>query len=164
MTVTIIAAVARDRAIGIGGDMPFHISTDLRRFKALTMGHPLVMGRRTFDSLPGGALPGRRNIVITRQSDWSAPDAETAHSLDEALATCDDGDEVMIIGGGEIYASALPRVTRLLLTEIDASVPEADTYFPDLDLTGWQETEVSPYTTDPRSGISYRFRELRRDA
>lgn len=155
-------AVARDGAIGRGGDMPFHISADLRRFKALTMGHPLVMGRKTFESLPGGALPERRNIVITRNAAWTAPGAERAASLDEALALCGADDDVMIIGGGEIYRQAMPLCDRLLLTEIDAEVPDADTYFPDVDASEWTQTGAGEPAVDPRSGATYRFRDLER--
>lgn len=154
--VTIIAAVARDGAIGIGGDMPFHIGADLRRFKALTMGHPMVMGRKTFESLPGGALPGRRNIVVTRNAAFCAPGAERASSLAEALEMCGSCGEVMVIGGGEIYRQAMPMARRLLLTEIDAEVPGAEVFFPDKG-AGWKVVEKSEPAVDPRSGASYRF-------
>ncbi len=127
--IHIIVAIDQNRAIGLGGDMLFHIREDLRRFKALTMGHTLVMGRKTFDSLPSGALPGRRNIVITRNEHWSAPGAERAASLADAIALAGDS-EIYIIGGGEIYAQALPLADVLDLTQIHAAAPEADTYFP----------------------------------
>lgn len=161
MSVTIIAAVARDGAIGIKGDMPFHISADLRRFKELTMGHPLVMGRKTFESLRGGALPGRRNIVVTRNAEWSAPGAECFASIGEALAACGD-TEVMVMGGGEIYRQTLALADRLLLTVIDAEVPDADTFFPALEAGAWQVVDQSADYTDPRSGSTYRFVEYRR--
>ena len=161
MDVTVIAAVARDGAIGIKGDMPFHISADLRRFKQITMGKPLVMGRRTFVSLPGGALPGRRNIVVTRNASFAADGAERAASLEEALRMCDGAPEVMIIGGGEIYRQAMPLATRLELTAIDADVPDADVHFPSVG-EEWAVTEQSDSATDPRSGASYRFLTLHR--
>lgn len=161
MGVTIIAAVARDGAIGLRGDMPFHISADLRRFKQLTMGHPLVMGRKTFDSLPGGALPGRRNIVVTRNASFSAPGAERAASLEEALAMCTDDPDVMIIGGGEIYRQAMPLADCLELTEIDADVPDAEVFFPAVG-PEWKALAVSERATDPRSGAEYRFATYRR--
>lgn len=161
MEVTVIAAVARDGAIGIKGGMPFHISADLRRFKQITMGKPLVMGRRTFESLPGGALPGRRNIVVTRNAAFAADGAERAASLEEALRMCDGAPEVMILGGGEIYRQAMPLATRLELTAIDADVPDADVHFPPVG-EEWAVTDQSDSATDPRSGASYRFLTLHR--
>ena len=185
MSVTIIAAVARDGAIGIKGDQPFHISADLRRFKELTMGHPLVMGRKTFESLPGGALPGRRNLVVTRNAGWQAPGAECYTTLADAIAAAESnathdkaatvcsathdkdiaagGDvEVMVIGGGEIYRQALPLADRLLITVIDADVPDADTHFPALSPDVWRVAAESPVHTDPRTGVLYRFIDYRR--
>lgn len=128
--IHIIAAIDRNRGLGVGGDMLYHFREDLRRFKAVTMGHTLVMGRKTFDSLPGGALPGRRNIVITRNNEWSAPGAERASSLDEAIAMAGDA-EIFVIGGGQIYAQALPYADELDLTLIHAEAQEVDTYFPE---------------------------------
>ena len=162
MSVTIIAAVARDGAIGIKGDTPFHISADLRRFKELTMGHPLVMGRKTFESLPGGALPGRRNIVVSRNGAWQAPGAERFDTIEEAIAACGDA-EIMIIGGGEIYRQAMPLADKLLLTVIDANVPDADTHFPAISPDEWAVTEESAPHTDPRSGAGYQFVTYKRN-
>lgn len=156
-TVSIIAIVARDGAIGIAGDQPFHIADDFRRFKALTLGKPIVMGRRTFEALPKGALPGRRNIVVTRSPEWSAPDTERAAAIEEALALAADAPETMIIGGGEIYRQAMPLATKLYITEVDAAVEGADTHFPAIDAGEWSLAESSPYYTDPRSGARYRF-------
>lgn len=155
--VNIIAIVARGGAIGRGGDQPFHISADFRRFKQLTLGHPIIMGRRTFEALPGGALPGRRNIVVTRSADFKAPDTESASSLEEALAMCSGADDLFIIGGGQIYAQAMHLAHRLLLTEVDAEVPDADTFFPPVNTDLWTLTEASSLAIDPRSGASYRF-------
>ena len=171
--ISIIAIVARDGAIGRGGDQPFHIRDDFRRFKALTLGHPIIMGRRTFQALPGGALPGRSNIVVTRSASWSAPDAVTAPSLEAAIAiarnlqsdshpTSESTDEIFIIGGGEIYRQALSLADKLYLTEVNADVPDADTFFPDIDHSCWRRTEISPEFTDPRSGVTYRFTTYRR--
>lgn len=161
-TVTIIAAVTRDLAIGHNGDLLYHISDDLRHFKSLTMGHPIVMGRRTFESFPKGALPGRRNIVVSRTPLYSAPGAETVGSLEEALALAGtdaegiDPGEVFVIGGGQIYRQALPLAHKLELTLIDAERPDADTRFPAVELpTGPLET-----ATDPRSGVAYSFLTL----
>lgn len=169
MNISIIVAVTRDNAIGRHGDMLYHISADLRRFKALTMGHPLVMGRKTFESLPGGALPGRRNIVVTRNASFSAPGAESFPTLEAALEACGD-EEIMVIGGGEIYRQTMPLAGRLLLTRIDTDSPDADTHFPAISSEEWTPAAAdpldgslpnpSPFATDPRSGVSYRFETL----
>lgn len=154
--VTIIAATGRDRAIGRGGNLAFHIREDMRRFKALTTGHTVVMGRKTFESLPKGALPDRRNIVITRQADYSAPGIECAGSLGEALRMA-DGEEVFIIGGGEIYREAIDMADRMELTLIDADSPDADTFFPEYSATEWEKLSESEKKTDEKSGVSYSF-------
>ncbi|MCM1517414.1 MAG: dihydrofolate reductase [Pseudoflavonifractor sp.] len=157
MRLTIIAAVAEDGAIGCGGDLAYHISADLKRFKAMTTGHPVIMGRKTFESFPNGALPNRRNIVVTRNRSYSSEGAETAPSLDEAIAMAGDADEAFIIGGGEIYRQAMAMADRLLLTDIHGAVEDADTYFPEIESGVWQETERSETETDPRTGVTYEF-------
>lgn len=156
--ITIIAAVGSDLAIGRGGDLAYHISADLKRFKALTMGHPVIMGRKTFESFPNGPLPGRRNIVITRNAGYSAPGIETVASLDAALALT-GGDDVFVIGGGEIYRQAMPLATRLELTLVDSEMPDADTWFPPYD-GAWTLTDSSELQTCPRTGLTYRFATL----
>ncbi len=133
--VFLVAAVAANRVIGADGGMPWHIPEDFRRVKRLTMGKPLVMGRKTFESLPG-ILPGRRHIVITRDKAWQADGAEVAHSLDAALALA-AAPHIVIFGGAAIYALALPRATRIELTEIHAELP-GDTLMPPLG-EGWHE-------------------------
>ncbi len=160
--VVIIAAVARGGAIGRRGDLLFHISDDLRRFKAITTGKPVIMGRKTFESFPKGALPDRRNIVITRQSDYTAPGIETAASLNDALRLVNGTAEAMVIGGGEIYRQAFPIADELRLTMIDATVEDADTFMPEVDKTTWVEKEVSSPFTDPRTGVTYRFVDFER--
>jgi len=136
--VTMIAAVGRNGVIGDGSSMPWHISEDLKFFKRTTMGHPMIMGRRTFEAM--GVLPGRRSIVLTRREDWRHADVETAHSLAEALSLAGPADEVFIVGGGEVYREALPYAARLVITEVDQS-PEGSVTFPEIDHTLWQETE-----------------------
>lgn len=131
--MNLIVAIDRKGAIGRRGELLYHISADLRRFKALTTGHTVVMGRKTFESLPKGALPNRRNIVVSRQTGFSAPGIEVAHSLEAALGMADSSD-IYIIGGAEIYRQALPLADRLLLTVIDAETPDADTFFPAMPL------------------------------
>ncbi len=138
--VILIAARARNGVIGNQGALPWRLPEDLAHFKRTTLGHCIVMGRKTWDSL-GRPLPGRRNVVITRDARWQAPGAERAADLDGALAHCPPEQDVFIIGGGEIYAQALARgcVDSILLTEIDADF-EGDTLFPTLDPTRWRET------------------------
>ena len=149
MSVVLVAAVARNRVIGRDGVMPWHLPEDLRRFKALTMGHTLVMGRRTYDSI-GRPLPGRRTVVITRQADWAVEGVTTAGSLEAALALV-VGD-AYVVGGGEIYALALPLADRLELTEVD-SAPVGDTYFPEVG-PAWRETAREPH--DGYAFVTYR--------
>lgn len=138
--ITLLAAVGPGRVIGDGEGMPWHLPEDLKYFKRTTMGHPMVMGRRTFDSM--GALPGRRSIVITRQADWSADGVVAVGSLEAALAVAaegEGGEEVFVVGGGEIYRLALPLADRLLLTEVhlDPAEVSGDVTFPEVDPEGW---------------------------
>ena len=138
METAVIVAMGRDRAIGRDGDMPWHIPADLKRFKALTMGHPVIMGRRTWLSLPKGALPGRRNIVVTTDGGFRPEGAETASSPEEALALCAGDPMPFVIGGGSIYKAMLPFATRLYLTLVDAEFHDADTWFPEFSQTEWE--------------------------
>jgi dihydrofolate reductase len=135
--ISLIAALGRNRVIGNDGAIPWHLPGEQARFKDITMGHTLVMGRKTFDSI-GRALPGRRTIVITRSPEWHHEAVETAHSFPEALALAGPGDEVFVAGGGQIYAEAMPYAVRMVLTEVDRS-PEGDTYFPEWVLDDWRE-------------------------
>lgn len=159
----IIAAVDRHGAIGRGGDLLFHISADLRRFKQLTSGHTVVMGRRTFESLPKGALPNRRNIVLTTRPDYTAPGIETAPNLDAALdmALSDPDAEVFVIGGASVYREAMDRSRHLHLTHIDAEGQAPDTYFPPVD-TAQYRIEAQPIQTDPTTGVRYHFADYTR--
>jgi len=160
--ICIIVAITRDGAIGRGGDMICHLRADLRRFKSLTMGWPVVMGRRTFESLPGGALPGRRNIVITRNLNFTAPGAETYPSLEAAIRAASGSEKLYIIGGGEIYRQALPLAHTLEITHIDIpSPPGTDTYFPAIDPAEWQLEEISGPVSDTPAGPAYRFARYR---
>lgn len=142
--VFLVAAMAANRVIGREGAMPWHIPADLRRFKSLTTGKPMIMGRKTFDSLPG-LLPGRRHIVITRDRAWQADGAEVAHGLDEAVALA-NAAHIAVIGGGEIYALALPRAARVELTEIEAEFA-GDTRMPPLG-EGWRESFREPHKAE----------------
>ena len=137
MTIILIAAVGANHVIGREGEMPWHLPEDLAHFKATTMGHTLVMGRKTYDSI-GRALPGRRTVVMTSQIGWHAPSIEVAHSLAEALALAGP-TEVFIVGGGQVYREAMPFADQLMLTEVDQS-PEGDAVFPTIDPEHWRET------------------------
>nr|WP_239032972.1 type 3 dihydrofolate reductase [Pseudoalteromonas luteoviolacea] len=151
-----IAAMAKDRIIGDDNKMPWHLPADLQHFKKITLGKPVIMGRKTFESI-GRPLPGRRNIVITRNAQYQAEGIETASSTEEALALVDKIDEVMIIGGGNIYKQFLPLCTKLYLTYIDLDV-EGDTRFPDHTSSGsWVEAECEVHEPDDRNKYRYKF-------
>lgn len=161
MRISLIVAMARDRAIGRANQLLWHLSSDLKRFKALTMGHPIIMGRHTYESLPNGALPGRRNIVISRTL-RELPDAEVYPSLEVALSALRLAANPLcyIIGGGQIYAEALPWATDLHLTVVEAEYPDADTFFPELDLEQWTELsreETSPDERNPIASTYYHY-------
>ena len=152
--ITLVVARAQNGVIGRGGGLPWHIPADLKRFKALTMGSAMIMGRRTFESLPG-LLPGRRHIVITRDPDWGAPGAEVAHSREEALALAGD-DPLSVIGGAAIFELFLPLADRVELTDVLADI-DGDTVMPDpRDGAAWRETEVAVHAPeDGRPGFRF---------
>ena len=163
--VSLIVAAAENGVIGRQGQLPWQLPADLKHFKDLTMGHPIVMGRRTFDSI-GRPLPGRTNIVLTGHPTWQAPAGVlVAHSLPEALtlaATQPGGEEICIIGGGEIYRQALPGAAVVHLTEVHTTVADGDTFFPSLSPTEWREETRHRYPTDDRHAVAYSFVTLRR--
>lgn len=160
MLITIIAAMDRNRLIGEGNRLPWRLPADLRRFKALTMGKPIVMGRRTHESI-GKALPGRRNIVLSRDPDFRAPGCEVVASLEDALELCADVDELMIIGGAQLYAEALPRADRMHLTLLDAKF-SGDAWFPAYDRRQWRETSREDHDAGSDSRFPYSFVDLER--
>lgn len=147
----LIAAVARNGTIGRDNGLPWRLPEDLRRFKALTMGHAMIMGRRTWESL-GRPLPGRRHLVVTRDPGYRAEGVQVVHSLPEALAAA--GDDAYVIGGADLYAQALPLVDRLELTEIDADVP-GDAFFPAFDRDAWTETAREAHRSS--EGLDFAF-------
>ena len=155
--ISYVVAVARNGVIGREGGLPWHISTDLKRFKEITMGKPVVMGRKTWDSLPRKPLPGRRNIVITRQAGFSAEGAEVVSTPEAAIALGGDAPEIAVIGGGEVYRLFWPHVDRLYLTEVDLEV-EGDTHFPVVDPAEWREVgrEVHPKGEKDSAGFTLR--------
>lgn len=161
MKLSVIVAMAENGVIGRGGELPWHLSADLRRFKRLTMGHAILMGRKTWESI-GRPLPGRTSIVISRQADYQTGDPKTLVStnLDDALriasrADCEQ-DQLFLIGGGAIYEMALPRADRLYLTRVHASL-EGDVSFPAVDWQEWQLKEQSHHAADPLNDFSYTF-------
>ena len=151
--VSLIAVVARNGGIGRGNALLWHLSEDLRHFKRTTLGCPVIMGRKTWDSI-GRPLPGRRNIVLTRNAAWAAAGAEPAADLQRALLLCAAAPKVFVIGGAEIYAAAMPDAEKLVLTEVDADAP-ADTFFPAWDRGAF--TEQSRQTNTDANGLVYSF-------
>jgi dihydrofolate reductase len=158
--LTLIAALARNRAIGRDNAMPWRLPEDLRRFKRLTLGHAVIMGRKTFESI-GSPLPGRDNIVITRSRDWSPPGCAVAHSLDAALASAESRSEAFVIGGAQIYALAMPLAQRLYLTEIERDF-DGDAFFPEYDRSAWREVSRERRVEGGAEGFGYAFVEYER--
>ena len=157
-----IVVVAEDGAIGRDGGLLCHLPADLRHFKELTMGHSIVMGRRTFESFPKGALPGRQNIVITRNKHYHPQGVTVVHSIDEALQAVEMPGEVFIIGGAQIYAATFDQVQTLHLTRLHATFEAADAFFPDIDPTQWEELDCEQHEPDERNPYAYDFVTLRR--
>jgi dihydrofolate reductase len=148
-SISLIVAASKNNVIGVAGQLPWHLSDDLKRFKVLTMNKPIVMGRKTFESI-GRALPGRQNVVITTQSDYAAPGCEVVASPEAAVAATPVGSEIMIIGGGEIYRLFLPRAVRIYLTRVDVVV-DGDTFFPDLRSQVWRESAREEFSANDRN-------------
>lgn len=155
-----IVAIGRNRVIGAGNALPWRLPDDLAHFKRLTLGKPVLMGRKTWESL-GRPLPGRDNLVLTRDPGYRAVGATVFASLDIALAACRDVPEVMLIGGAELYAQTLPICDRLYLTEVDAA-PDGDAFFPALDPADWRETAAEPHPADARHAHAFTWRTLER--
>ncbi len=152
--------MARDQIIGAEGGMPWHLPADLAHFKQVTMGHPVLMGRKTFQSI-GRPLPGRRNVVLSRSATGLPDGVEQFTGLEQALAALDESGSVMVIGGGEIYRLTLPRATRLVLTFIDADV-EGDTRFPEFVLEEWRLSQMQARPADERNAYALVFAEFQR--
>ena len=161
MTLSIIIAIASDGAIGRANDLLWHLPADLKRFKELTTGHTILMGRKTFESLPRGPLPNRRNIIISRSLP-AQPGAEVYPTIQQALVACASDEEVFIIGGGEIYRQLLPNTERIYLTRVQASFPDAEVFFPELDPTEWIEEAREVYPRDERNEYDTELLLLRR--
>ncbi|MBR5672839.1 MAG: dihydrofolate reductase [Muribaculaceae bacterium] len=160
-SIEAIVAVDENWAIGRQGDLLCYLPADMKHFKQVTMGYSIVMGRKTFESFPRRPLPGRQNIVITRNSEWQYPGVTVVHSLDEAIAAAET-DTVFIIGGAQVYEQALPRVDVLHLTMIHARWASADAYFPALDMNEWQEVSREHHESDHRNAYEFDFVTLKR--
>ncbi len=154
--ISLIVAIAANNAIGRSQELLCHLPNDLKRFKAITLGHTIVMGRRTYESLPKGALPGRTNVVVTGSADAAWENVEVVHSVDEALAK-EEGKELFVIGGATLYRQTLDRADRLYITHIHHSFEDADTFFPDLDYSQWREIERESHAADERHLYDYTF-------
>ncbi|MBN1205741.1 MAG: dihydrofolate reductase [Myxococcaceae bacterium] len=155
MRLSAIVAMAANRVIGVGNQLPWRLPADLARFKRLTLGHTLVMGRKTFESI-GRPLPGRTFIVVTRQQGYAPQGVKVAHSVDEALALAQGDDEVFIAGGAELYAQTMGRLDRLYLTRLERDFP-GDTYFPEVDLSSWKLIEEEHHPASGPEALPFSF-------
>jgi dihydrofolate reductase len=160
--ISFVVAVSRNGVIGRNGGLPWHVSTDLKRFKAITMGKPLIMGRKTWESLPKKPLPGRPNIVITRQKNYRAEGAIVVNDIPSALAAAGQVEEICVIGGGEIFDMFLQQTDRIYLTEVDLEV-DGDTFFPAIDLQQWTETTRETHPRGPNDSAGFVLRVLDRN-
>lgn len=159
MILSMIVAMDRNRTIGADNEMPWHLPDDLKHFKQNTLGKPVIMGRKTFESIGARPLPNRRNIVVTRNSSYRAVGADCVHSLDAAIALVNHEEEVVIMGGGQIYTQALPSVQKLYLTHVDTQV-KGDTVFPDWTVYSWETVEQSHHVQDERHAYCFQFETL----
>lgn len=162
MTISFVVAAADNNAIGKDGKLPWHLPNDMKHFKNITWGMPIVMGRKTFESL-GKALPGRKNIVISRQPGWNADGVVTVKNIDDAMfvARETDAKEVMVIGGGEIYKTFFEKARRIYLTRVEAE-PDADTFFPTIHPNEWHLVNQQNYEADEKNAYNYSFQTWER--
>lgn len=160
--LSIIVAVAQNLAIGKNNDLIWHISADLKRFKALTTGHTVIMGRRTFDSLPKKPLPKRRNIVLTHDTSFQYPGVEVAHGVEEVLNDIHDGEEVFVMGGAAIYKQLLPYADKLYVTWVHADYPDADVFFPAINEQVFRQQQSTAPEIDPDCGLMYHYGDYER--
>lgn len=158
--VSLIVAMAKNRVIGAGGSIPWHLPNELQLFKRLTMGHHIVMGRKTYESI-GRLLPGRTTVIVTRQADYRVPGAIVVHSLEEALAAGAGDPEIFVIGGAELYRAALPLADRIYLTTVETE-PIGDTHMPEFEAASWREISAESFNADARHQHAYRFSILER--
>ena len=163
MILSIIVAVGENNEIGRMNGLLWHLPADLKRFKTLTANHTVVMGRKTFESLPNGPLPNRKNVVISRNPQFTHPDCLVFSSLDEVFIKLSDEKEVYLIGGSQIYCQALPYASMLYLTRVHASFPEADTFFPEIDLTEWIKRSEEAHLADEKNKFSFTFNKYKKE-
>jgi dihydrofolate reductase len=163
MIISLIAAMDRNRVIGVNGRLPWHLPADMGYFVQMTMGKPVIMGRKTYESIPARFRPlrGRSNIILTRDSDYAAPGCHVAHTIEQALAAAADAPEVMVIGGQAVYTKFLPLAHRLYLTLIDAEFP-GDAHFPPYDPAAWHTIHQETYQPDENNPYPYQFLILER--
>jgi dihydrofolate reductase len=159
-TVSLIVAVAHDNVIGINNTLPWHLPEDLKRFRALTTGHHIIMGRKTYESL-NRLLPGRTTVIVTRNPDYQVEGAVIAHSLEDAIAQCQQDDEVFIIGGAELYKEALLVAHKLYITQIELKAA-GDAYFPSFDIAAWERVSYEPHIA--ASGLPFSYMTYVRQA
>jgi dihydrofolate reductase len=160
MRISMIIAMDKNRVIGMDNDIPWRLPADLKRFKEITMGKPIIMGRKTYESI-GRPLPGRHNIVLTRKRDYQAEGCTVVSSINEALAAANGSEEVMIIGGATLYEQFLSCADRLYLTLIEGHV-EGDTYFPEFEIAEWQEVSEEVFNADDKNPFAFRIVTLDR--
>ena len=158
-----IVAIDQSGAIGKDGQLLCHLPADLKHFKNITMGHSIIMGRKTFESFPKGSLPGRQNIVVTRSSTFNPEGVTVAHSIDEAIRAAEMPGEVFIIGGANIYEQAIDQCDTLHLTRLHATFDEADAFFPPIDNEDWITCENEDHQADEKNPIAYTFSTLKRN-
>ena len=160
MKISLIVAASNNNVIGLDGELPWHLSEDLKRFKVTTMGKPMIMGRATFASI-GRALPGRKSIVMSQQKAFVAEGCDVASSVEQAIACAGDVDEIMVIGGGKIYELFLPIANRIYLTRVDAHI-EGDTFFPTLDTKSWSTIESEDFPVTDQQEFGFHIETLER--
>lgn len=162
MTLSLIVAIARNNAIGYQNKLLYWLPDDLKRFKQLTTGHTIIMGRNTFESLPKGALPNRRNVVLSQTAQAPYPGTELYRSLEQALASCKAEEEVFVIGGERLYRTAVELADRLYVTAIDDLPQAADAFFPEIDTTQWKVVSSTPHPSDEKHRQAFTFMDYER--
>lgn len=160
--ISIIVCIAQNHAIGFENKLLYWLPNDLKRFKQLTTGHTIIMGRHTFESFPKGALPNRRNVVLSRQADATFEGADHYTTLDEALASCQPNEDIYIIGGSTVYQQAMSIADRLLVTLVENTPEKADAFFPIIDTDIWKETNIERHAADEKHAFAYTFIDYER--
>ena len=163
MELTLIAAFDKNQAIGIDGELPWNLSSDLKHFKKVTTGHSIIMGRKTFDSI-GKALPNRKNIVLTRNKEWKVDGVITITNVDEIYQVCENEEEVFVIGGAEIYTAFLDTATKMILSYVETEVKDADAFFPQFDMRAWQTIEKSNMIKEEKDDYHYKIITLHKSS